>query len=205
MKTTEPCRIGRLSFVILALAAVLATVPGLQAAPFAKTISFTQPDGTRVELWGKGDEFYANFETLDGYTVVFDQALKAYCYAELAADESALVSTGIQVQEGDPEALGLGQHLRLGQEAVSRQVQKRYAVWDAATGISQRWSQLKVARRMAESGMELAPPGFTTTGTKVGLCLLIDFDDDTNTIPQAEIVDFCNGDNYTGYYNNGSV
>ena len=25
------------------------------------------------------------------------------------------------------------------------------------------------------------------------------------TIPQAEIVNFCNGDNYTGYGNNGSV
>ena len=31
------------------------------------------------------------------------------------------------------------------------------------------------------------------------------FDDDPATIPQADIVDFCNGDSYTGYGNNGSV
>jgi M6 family metalloprotease-like protein len=205
MLTTEWCRIGRGLSVLAALAVLVAAAPGLQAAPFAQTISFTQPDGTPIELWGQGDEFYANFETLDGYTVVFDKALKAYCYAELAADESQLVSTGVQVHQGDPVALDLNQHLRLGPEAVRKQAQERYALWDAATETSLRWSQLKAARRPAASGIDPYPPGSTTTGTKVGLCLLIDFDDDPATIPQASIVDFCNGDNFTGYGNNGSV
>ena len=31
------------------------------AAPFAKTFRFTQPDGTRIEVWGEGDEFRAVF------------------------------------------------------------------------------------------------------------------------------------------------
>ena len=35
--------------------------------------------------------------------------------------------------------------------------------------------------------------------------LLIDFDDDPATVPQAEIINFCNGDSYTGFGNNGSV
>ena len=47
------------------------------AAPFAKRIPFVQPDGTAIELWGQGDEFYAVFETLDGYTVVYDQDRKS--------------------------------------------------------------------------------------------------------------------------------
>ena len=45
----------------------------------------------------------------------------------------------------------------------------------------------------------------TAVGLKIGLTLLIDFDDDPATVPQAEIVNFCNGDNYTGFGNNGSV
>ena len=49
------------------------------------------------------------------------------------------------------------------------------------------------------------PPPFTTTGLKVGLTLLVDFSDDPATVPQADIIAFCNGDNYTGYGNNGSV
>ena len=192
---------------ILALlaAAVLVAAPRLSAAPFAETISFTQPDGAQIELWGQGDEFYANFETLDGFTVVFDQDLQAYCYAELSGDESRLISTRVLVQAGDPEALGLDKHLRLGPEAVRKQVDKRYARWDAATKTSQRWAQLKAAAQLASSGNVNAPPGSTTTGQKSGLCLLIDFDDDPATIPQAEIVNFCNGDSYAGYGNNGSI
>ena len=34
-------------------------------------------------LWGQGDEFYAVFETLDGYTVIFNQQTRAYEYAGL--------------------------------------------------------------------------------------------------------------------------
>jgi M6 family metalloprotease-like protein len=191
--------------MMVAVAVLLAAATGLRAAPFAKTISFTQPDGTPIELWGQGDEFYANFETLDGYTVVFDHALKAYCFAELAADESQLISTGVQVHQGNPAALGLSQHLRLGREAIRRQVQERYARWDAGMQISERWAQRKAAWQQAEAEGESRPPGTTTTGNKLGLCLLIDFDDDPATVPQAQIVDFCNGDNYTGYGNNGSV
>jgi len=51
----------------------------------------------------------------------------------------------------------------------------------------------------------MSPPSYTTVGTKAGLCLLIDFPDETNTLSQADIVDFCNGDNYTAFGNNGSV
>jgi M6 family metalloprotease-like protein len=205
MISTKFHLIARWRFIVLVLTAALAAGSGLQAAPFAKTISFIQPDGTPIELWGRGDEFYANFETLDGYTVVFDQSLKAYCYAEPSADKSRLVSTGLQVQEGDPVTLGLDRHLRLGLEAVRKQVEARYARWDAATKTSQRWARLKAARLMAPSAIANSPPGSTTTGQKAGLCLLIDFDDDPATIPRADIMDFCNGDNYTGYGNNGSV
>jgi M6 family metalloprotease-like protein len=41
--------------------------------------------------------------------------------------------------------------------------------------------------------------------TKVGLTLLIDFEDDPSTITQSNINAYCNGDNYTGFSNNGSV
>ena len=73
-------------------------------APFAKKIPFTQPDGTQIVLWGQGDEFYAVFETLDGYTVMFNQQTKAYEYAGLSADGDQLISTGVAVGQGNPSA-----------------------------------------------------------------------------------------------------
>jgi M6 family metalloprotease-like protein len=185
------------------------------AAPFRDLpITFTQPDGTKVELRGWGDEFYAVFETLEGYTVVFDKGLRAYCFAQGGAG-GVLVSSGVQVQQGDPATLGLAKHLRMSEAARSAQVQQRYSVWEDAMQIRQRWSSLKAAARAYESqsgsgdttsqDRQPSPPPTTTTGTKVGLTLLIDFDDDPATVPQSDLDGLCNGDNYTAHGNNGSV
>ena len=90
------------------------------AAPFRDLhVPFTQPDGTTIEVIGWGDEFHAVFETPDGYTVVFDPALKAYCFAQQGADGD-LVSTGVQVHRAQAATLGLGQHLRLTAAARKR-------------------------------------------------------------------------------------
>jgi hypothetical protein len=40
---------------------------------FSKEFTFTQPDGTQFQVRGWGDQHYAVFETLDGFTVVQDR------------------------------------------------------------------------------------------------------------------------------------
>ena len=199
---------------LILFAVVVFVTTSVIAAPFAKKIPFTQPDGTKIELWGEGDEFYAVFETLDGYTVVFDPQTKAYHYAQRSADGNDLISAGVEVDKRDSAALGLARHVRIKPEAVKKRAFERFQRWDQAMQVSTRWKAMKGERRQAElavegqggsSGSQPSPPSSTTTGTKVGLCLLIDFSDDPATIPQANIVNFCNGDNYTDYGNNGSV
>lgn len=124
----------------------------------------------------------------------------------MSADGSQLLSTGVQVQAGNPQNLGLAAHLRIAADAVKRQVLERYTNWDAGMEISKRWTELKAAAARAEAdGSEPSPPSTTTIGNKVGLTLLIDFSDDQATVSQAEIINFCNGVNYTGFGNNGSV
>lgn len=189
----------------LTLLALLASLHSTWGAPFSKQIDFVQPDGSQIQLWGKGDEFYAVFETLDGYTVVFDQSLKAYCYAKLSDDATQLLSTGTRVQSATGQALGLPQHLRIAPDTIRQEVSQRRAQWETAMEVEERWNALKAAANATPSGAAYAPPGSPTVGTKVGLTLLIDFDDDQATIPQADIDNFCNGDNYKGFSNNGSV
>ncbi|MBM3891178.1 MAG: M6 family metalloprotease domain-containing protein, partial [Verrucomicrobia bacterium] len=168
-------------------------------------------DGTRIQLHGWGDEFHAVFETLDGYTVVFDPASKAYDYAQLSPDGIALIPTGARVGRDDPAALGLAKHLRMSPEAVKQQVRQRYQEWDQAMEVSRRWNELKAARGQAAPAaqdgrlMVLAPPSLPTVGLKVGFTILIDFSDDPATIPQADVIAYCNDTGYTGYGNNGSV
>lgn len=209
------------------------------AAPFEETFSFKQPDGTEIQIWGKGDEFHAVFETLDGYAVVFDQSIKAYVYASLSADGNELVPTSLIVGKGNPAARGqnINKHLRIRPESAAKKAKERYLKWDQATEQSKQWKEKKEVRRAAREaakkagakkdgavapngpsaaqgdgtataeadGPSYAPPSTTTVGNKVGLTLLIDFADDPATIPQAEIVNYVNGDNYTGFGNNGSV
>ncbi len=194
---------------LLAAAAFLAGLSSARAFPFQDLpVPFTQPDGTPIEVRGTGDEFHAVFETPAGYTVVFDPALKAYCFAKLSSD-GQLVSTGKLVHLANAAALGLPQHLRMSKETARQQGFARRRQWESDTGIRKRWEDLKAARRSAttltQDGPQPAPPSSTTTGLKLGLTLLIDFDDDPATVPQAEIVRFCNGDNYSGFGNNGSV
>jgi len=179
-----------------------------KAAPFSETVEFTQPNGQLIQVQGHGDEFFAIFETLDGYTVMFDVASKAYVYAELNADGSALVSTGVQVGQNRPAALP--QHLRINQAAVVQQAKARQLIWEQRTGIRDRWDALKLERRTFESSLSegpiaMAPPSHTTLGQITGLVLLIDFDDDEATIPRSEIFNYCNTTGYNGYGNNGSV
>jgi M6 family metalloprotease-like protein len=195
----------RAFFPFFAAITILALSHCAWAAPFAKRITYTQPNGTPVELWGEGNEFVAVFETLDGYTVVFDENQLAYCYAQVAPDGRQMVSTGVQVPVADPAALGLAPHLRLSPEVVREQAASRYAQWDAAMGISERWSALKAASLSDPDRARFAPPSTPTVGLKMGLTMLIDFTDDPGTVPRAEIINFCNGDNYKGFGNNGSV
>jgi M6 family metalloprotease-like protein/uncharacterized repeat protein (TIGR01451 family) len=196
-------RMAGLGCLALLLGASLA-----QGAPFDKTIEFTQPDGTRLQLHGKGDEFFARFETLSGYTVVFDQTLRAYCYATNATD-GGLASTGQQVQSANPATLGLKPGIRMSADARRAVVARQFAALQGQRRLD-RWNAKKAEQRayasaLATNGPLPSPPTQTTTGTKVGLTLLVDFDDDVATVAQGDIVDFCNGDNYTGYGNNGSV
>lgn len=199
----------------------------VHAYPFAEKIQFTQPDGTAIELWGEGDEFHAVFETLDGFTVVFDQQLHAYCYARQAADGKDLESTGVLVHRSAGAALKLNPHLRMERELVRQRAQARHQEWDQRLEVSKRWEQLKAANLEKRhrpgsqaqgvasapgdpgSGSDLTAGGGTanavTLGSKVGFTLLIDFDDDPATIAQSEIINYCNSTNYTGFGNNGSV
>lgn len=52
---------------------------------------------------------------------------------------------------------------------------------------------------------DLRPPDHYTIGQYTGLCLLIQFPDVNETLPQQEVDDFCNQPGYTRYGNHGSV
>ena len=130
---------------LLLVVAALAAGTSIEASPFRNLqVPFTQPDGTKIKVIGSGDEFYAVFETADGFTVVFDEALKAYCFAKLAAD-GKLVSTGQQIHLADAAALGLVPHLRMSKQARSQQISERRQRWEAGMQIESAGSNSRLS------------------------------------------------------------
>lgn len=180
------------------------------ATPFSgKTFTFTQPDGSKIQLRGWGDQHYATFETLDGFTVVKNPATGFYEIAQLSNDGTALVPAagprghldgaragvrpGLRIDREAARARGLEGALRLG----GRRCDQRRL---------ERKSQLRAMRAaVAAGGPAFAPPQRATVGEFVGLCLLIDFSDEPGTIARDEVQDFCNQAGYNGFGNNGSV
>lgn len=66
-------------------------------SPFAGNVASTQPNGEEITLFGRGDPFHADFETPEGFTVVFVPEEKAYHYAVPSIDGRDLISSGVVV------------------------------------------------------------------------------------------------------------
>ncbi len=176
--------------------------------PFSgKIFTFTNPDGSEFQVRGWGNQYAARFETLDGFTVVKEPKSGYFQYARLSADKNRLEPSGINVGDEDPQSLGMPMHAKVRRAAAKEQARMA----QAELGGKRRWEirreqkkaqNLDIAR---SSGPGAAPPPGTTTGTYVGICVLIDFPDVPATIGQAEVNNYCNQVGYSGFGNNGSV
>lgn len=194
---------------LMVLAAGLTPVKA-QAAPLnGEVLDFEQPDGTPIKLKVYGD-FYARFETLDGFTVVKDPESNYYTYAEMSPDGQDLLPTyetvGVSLSGTKAQAARLrARHPRPAQKGLHLSARRRGQLNRQAA------AQLGKPHGPIESGVTVTPghsgPVGPRGGCEVihGLLLLISFPDVPATIPQAEVDNYCNQVGYNGWQNNGSV
>lgn len=157
------------------------------SAIIGETLIFQQENGSDVELVVFGDEFYARYETKDGYTVVYDPDLGLYCYAVLMKGRFA--SSGIPVAKRPPADLRRG--LRESEEARNEKFEQRYADLrppsvSAASNIERTFGRnngLLDGRRVSE-------------GQVRGLTILVEFADLTSGVTAADVDAMLNGTNY---------
>lgn len=176
------------------------------STPFReKQFLFRQPDGTRLPVKGSGDQYYAEFATPDGYTVMRDPATGYYTYA--TKKFGLLEPSGLIPGRDDPAQAGIDKNLQNPREAVSSLVQRA----PGFTPGNPRWMQRRTEAKSAVisaiigPGISPAPPSRQTVGDYVGLCLLIQFPDVAGTITPDQVRDFCNKPGYSEFGNNGSV
>lgn len=174
---------------------------------FGKQFTFTQPDGTPLQVMGWGDQNLAVFETLEGFTLVQDPVTGAYQYARASADGDDLQPLGVEPGKVLPQALGIAPHIRTSPEAARARAREGRGLPRGRSRWEQRREQARQMRLRAPGpeGIALAPPQRQTVGDYAGLCLLIDFPDVPGTITREQVDAFCNRPGYTEFGNRGSV
>ncbi|MEU7853276.1 M6 family metalloprotease domain-containing protein [Nonomuraea sp. NPDC049141] len=148
------------------------------SAIFGETLSFAQADGDEVRLVVFGDEHYARYETVDGYTAVYDTSAGVYCYANV--EDGRFRSTGVRVDSYDAP------------DGVPRHLRERGTVMAAARDIAMTQGPaggLLEGRRLS-------------VGTVRGLTILVDFPDQATTVTKAQVDALLNA---PGYRENGNA
>ena len=74
--------------------------------------------GPDIELVGWGDEWYADYETPDGYSVIYDDSLGLFAYAKVV--DGRFQSTGVAASEPPPPGIEL--HARESPEVRQQRV-----------------------------------------------------------------------------------
>jgi hypothetical protein len=88
---------------------------------FGEKASLGQANGSDVDLIVRGTEFYATYETPDGFPVIYDDLLGLFCYARIV--EGRFETTGISVTFPPPP--GVERHATESDEVRMRKIEKR--------------------------------------------------------------------------------
>jgi M6 family metalloprotease-like protein len=164
------------------------------SAIFGERLTFGQEQGPNVQLLVFGDESYARYETLDGYSVVYDDARGVFCYALLR--EGRFASSGVPVSEPPPpdlprhlQELETVRHDKFVKRERTRRPRTRGTALTRTLGENQ---GLLTGRRVSE-------------GTVRGLTVLVNFQDVQSTVTRADVDAMLNADTYTANGNFCSV
>lgn len=162
---------------------------------FGEFRTFPQGEGPDVRLRVIGDEFYARYETDDGYTVVYDPAIELYCYAVLIRGH--LASSGIPLTKRPPT--GVRRHLQEAKEIRNDKFRKRlmevYPPEIPPVGIM----------RTRGTHQGLLPGRRISEGKVTGLTVLVEFSDVQSGIDFGLVNEMLNGEHFTGARNFCSV
>jgi M6 family metalloprotease-like protein len=158
------------------------------SAIFGETLIFQQDNGPDVELVVFGDEFYARYETKDGYTVVYDPDRGLYCYAILLNDEQ-FASSGIPISKRPPSDIRRG--LQEAKIIRNDKFERRYA--------DLRPQEVGTAGNIART---FGPNNGLLEGRRVseghihGLTVLVEFADLASAVTAADVEAMLNASNY---------
>lgn len=161
-----------------------------------KTRTLPQKDGQDVQLRIFGDEFYARYETTDGYTVVYDTDVGKYCYAMVV--KGHLVSSGAPIYKPVPKMLV--RHLQDDKAVRNDKFDQRYDLMRPKASPPPGVSATLGSNNGLLSGTQLSQEAKVQ-----GLTILVNFQDVKTQISSDHVKGLLNGDNFSAYGNSCSV
>jgi M6 family metalloprotease-like protein len=156
---------------------------------FNEQLTFKQENGPDVRLVVIGDEHYAQYETIDGFTVVYDVVKGLYCYAQTV--NGRFVSTGIPMS--DPPPPQIRRHITESETVRQEKFTLRHATRQPPPQVF----------GAADTFETLGPNNGLLTGRRVstgvvrGLTVLVEFQDVTTTVTKQDVEEMLNAPNYT--------
>lgn len=184
---------------LLLLISIFQTV-GFSMPYHGKIQRFQQPDGSFVDVKLFGTEYYMRAEGLDGYSLIRDKKTKWICYALLSSDQKELLSSGIVYRGVDSDPSTLKSDLSIPRHLEILETEREKIIQENTKKLNE-----NSTHSIQNPPKTLGTPIHPVSGTIKGLCLVIDFSDEPATVPISEFEAFCNGLNYSGYGNNGSL
>ena len=101
--------------IIIILSIILGTIASAKAIYETNyPITLSQPDGTTINCYMTGDEYYQRVHDINGYTIIRDSETGYLVYAILKNDE--LVSSGHIVNTVDPASIGITKNINISKE-----------------------------------------------------------------------------------------
>lgn len=169
--------------VLMAMLFIISYLAAVSAYP--DLINFTQPDGTEIQIFLKGDEKVNWAETPDGYTIIFNKA-GFYEYAKLN-EANEMVPSGLTVQA-----------------AGYRSPDEQRWLAKIPKHLFYSASQLSVLRQVWDV-YRSETRAFPTIGNRKLICILIGFTDLPFTKTQSQFNDLFNQVGFSAGSANGSV
>lgn len=163
------------------------------SAIFGEKLFFQQENGPDVELVVYGDDFYARYETEDGYSVVYDPEKGLYCYVLLI--DGQFVSSGIDTSKRPPNSVR--KHFRETEKIRNEKFQKKYSLMSPLAGPVEKADTLKTygPNKGLLEGVRVSE------GEIKGLTVLVQFKDMKSTVTKDDVSKLLNDE---GYSDNGN-
>jgi M6 family metalloprotease-like protein len=163
-------------------------VYAVPARPILFTV--TQPDGTTASVYLRGDEYFRYYESVDGYTLIYDKD-KYLVYAiqnqdgDLIPSNIKVCDTALLSAEDSDFISGISKHLRFGENQKS--AKKRMPIYSG-----------RAAKKSGASEHNLS----AASGVTHALCVLAQFPDKSFTKTPAQFDQLLN---QTAYSEDGAA